>query len=133
MRSSSEPYYGSGRGTPGALDGMVQPSLESPYRQFAAEDQDIRSPSLTSIVEMYQGQSSDGVVHHMRSPRSHFYDYSEEFDQGSPEQLQYGSPAYPPQSQVKDLSGGCTIEDTRRRIGAETKGTVNYKWLYDTD
>ncbi|KAL6924704.1 hypothetical protein FSST1_001978 [Fusarium sambucinum] len=80
IRTSSAHYYES---VLDSSEGLIQVYPESPYSQFVAGDQSIRSASLTSIVEMYQCRSPDPI----RSPYSVYYDYTEEGDEGFPDQL----------------------------------------------
>ncbi|KAF5665926.1 hypothetical protein FHETE_6468 [Fusarium heterosporum] len=77
QRPSSAPYYSSGAGPSRTPSETLYPSFKSPYRQHVAGDQSIRSASLSSIVEMYQGRSPAPPP---RSPSSFYYDYTEEFD-----------------------------------------------------
>jgi hypothetical protein len=133
MRASSAPYYGPGVDSSGALGGMIQPRPESPYSQFVAGDQSIRSASLTSIVEMYQGKSSDAIIQPIRSPCSVYYDYIEEFEKRLPEQVQFGSPVCSPLEDVKDLVRESAMQDANIDIDTENKGTVSYERLCGTN
>ncbi|QPC73855.1 hypothetical protein HYE68_004607 [Fusarium pseudograminearum] len=95
---------------------------ESPYRQFVAEDQSIRSASLTSIVEMYRGKSSDGSVQPTRSPCSVYYDYTEDCEETFSDHLLNGSPVCSPGEDLKHMSKENAIQDASIEIDTEDKG-----------
>ncbi|PTD10345.1 hypothetical protein FCULG_00008261 [Fusarium culmorum] len=122
MRTSSAPYYRSGADSSGALGDMIQLYPESPYRQFAAEDQSIRSASLTSIVEMYRGKSSDGSVQPTRSPCSVYYDYTEDCEETFSDHLLNGSPVCSPGGEFKHMSKENATQDASIEIDTRDKG-----------
>ncbi|GKT97815.1 hypothetical protein FLAG1_00185 [Fusarium langsethiae] len=124
MRTSSAPYYGSGIDSLGALGGTIQLYPESSYRQFVAEDQSVRSASLTSIVEMYQGKSLDDSVQPIQSPCSVYYDYTEDCEETFPDQLLNGSPVCSSDRDVKDMSKENTVQDASIEIDIENKGDL---------
>ncbi|RGP61958.1 hypothetical protein FSPOR_9628 [Fusarium sporotrichioides] len=141
MRTSSAPYYGSGIDSLGALGGKIQLYPESPYRQFVAGDQSVRSASLTSIVEMYQGKSLDDSVQPIRSPCSVYYDYIEDCEETFPDQLLNGSPVCSSDRDVKDMSKENTVQDASIEIDIENKaerasavqsgGSSEEDWVWD--
>ncbi|KAK6704556.1 hypothetical protein SNK05_008472 [Fusarium graminearum] len=124
MRTSSAPYYRSGADSSGALGDMIQLYPESSYRQFAAEDQSIRSASLTSIVEMYRGKSSDGSVQPTRSPCSVYYDYTEDCEETFSDHLLNGSPVCSPGGEFKHMSKENATQDAS--IETDTRDKDEY-------
>ncbi|KAF5020626.1 hypothetical protein F66182_7333 [Fusarium sp. NRRL 66182] len=93
-RSSSGPYHNGLAPNSRTPSEMFYPSSRSPYRQPIAGDQSIRSASLTSIVEMYRGIPPNGTRQPLRSPGSFYYDYTEEFETETPDELDYTRPSY---------------------------------------
>ncbi|KAF9765808.1 hypothetical protein IL306_001832 [Fusarium sp. DS 682] len=68
-------------------------------------DQSIRSASLTSIMDMYHGRTPDDDMQPLRSSSSFYYDYTEEFDKGTPGESEpaiYDMAAKPREEQHKE-------------------------------
>ncbi|KAG8666043.1 hypothetical protein FPOAC1_010845 [Fusarium poae] len=118
MRTSSSHYYESVLDSP---EGLVQLYPESPYSQFVAGGQSIRSASLTSIVEMYQCRSPDGSTQPIRSPCSAYNDYTEENDETFPSQLRNQSPVYSPGGDVNDILPENAVQDASRGINTSRR------------
>ncbi|KAF4460524.1 hypothetical protein FALBO_12695 [Fusarium albosuccineum] len=99
-RVSPKPrHYSPGSGRSRMQSTMPYWVASSQCRQTSSSGQSIRSASLTSIVEMYQGMSPNRDVLPPRSPRSFYYDYTEEFDTESTYELEHAVPLCPiPQS-----------------------------------
>ncbi|KAF4985394.1 hypothetical protein FDECE_16584 [Fusarium decemcellulare] len=95
-RVSPKPrHYSPGSGRSRMQSTMPYWVASSQCGQTSSSGQSIRSASLTSIVEMYQGMSPNRDVLPPRSPRSFYYDYTEEFDTESTYELEHAVPLCP--------------------------------------
>lgn len=141
-RSSSAPYCGPGANPSRTPRKIFYPPSRSPHHQHLAGDQSLRSASLTSIVEMYQGRSPEGSIQPLRSPGSFYYDYSEEFNAKYPDEYGYASLICSPPGDTIDTLGAGDIT-TRRDVtpaadfkdmatGNELGGTNDYVSDYRT-
>ncbi|KAH6978514.1 hypothetical protein EDB82DRAFT_576855 [Fusarium venenatum] len=113
IRTSSAHYYES---VLDSSEGLIQVYPKSPYSQFVAGDQSIRSASPTSVVEMYQCRSPDGSTQPIRSPYSVYYDYTEERDEEFPDKLSNESPVCSPGGNFKNISPGNAVQDASGEI-----------------
>ncbi|RSL72823.1 hypothetical protein CEP54_000773 [Fusarium duplospermum] len=114
---SPGPYqYGPGPGRSRTPNRMQYWGPRPQYRQTSSSDHSIRSASLTSIVEMYQGMPLDTNMPPARGTGSFYYDYTEEFENEAPYDPEYAAPLCP----IPQRAGGIRHPFLLRTDGTET-------------
>ncbi|KAI8720710.1 hypothetical protein NCS52_00516900 [Fusarium sp. LHS14.1] len=114
---SPGPYqYGPGPSRSRTLNRMQYWGVRPQYRQTGSSDQSIRSASLTSIVEMYQGTPLNTNVPLPRAAGSFYYDYTEEFETEAPYEQEHAGPLCP----IPQRVGGIRHPFLLRTDGTET-------------
>ncbi|KAL6868509.1 hypothetical protein J3F83DRAFT_698033 [Trichoderma novae-zelandiae] len=86
---------------------------QSSRQQRGSADQSTRSPSLTSIVEMYDRPvtSNSNCAPPLQSPRPFFYDYSEQFEDEPPWDGEMNIPLHPIPKRAENIRQSLLLMD----------------------